>query len=223
MQRTQIFSPHQRKRDNLWGERSQHNLFDVRVRQLPDDQQNVRASMRRRQRREADLYEVWRKSGPPTPTRLLRLFGSDREIFLKGRRCENQGLGIGAFTYYRRVVEGHKDAILDEVLKVSKNVGAPPEAIAALVAAKEEIQFSKAMASIKDAIPQMLLVRGHNPLTLLHTALSVGVHDLTDERCLELAHDIRIVLVELTERLAQALKDEAELTTAVARLLDARK
>jgi hypothetical protein len=35
--------------------------------------------------------------GPPTPTKLITLIGPDREIFLKGRRCENQGLGIGAF------------------------------------------------------------------------------------------------------------------------------
>jgi hypothetical protein len=35
--------------------------------------------------------------GPPTPSRLISLIGPDREMFLKGRRCENQGLGIGAF------------------------------------------------------------------------------------------------------------------------------
>jgi hypothetical protein len=40
--------------------------------------------------------------GPPTPSRLISLLGSGRELFLKGRRCEIQGLGIGAFVYYRR-------------------------------------------------------------------------------------------------------------------------
>src|SRR5262249_48083581 len=43
--------------------------------------------------------------GPPTPSRLLRLFESEKDNFLKGRRSESQGLGIGAFGYYRRVVE----------------------------------------------------------------------------------------------------------------------
>ena len=37
--------------------------------------------------------------GPPTPSRLIKLIGPDREIFLKGRRCENQGLGGGVFIY----------------------------------------------------------------------------------------------------------------------------
>jgi len=33
-------------------------------------------------------YGEYPNYGPPTPTRLLRLFGKDREIFLKGRQCE---------------------------------------------------------------------------------------------------------------------------------------
>jgi hypothetical protein len=46
--------------------------------------------------------------GPQTPSRLIKLIGGDRNLFLKGRQCENQGLGVGAFVYYRRVVENQK-------------------------------------------------------------------------------------------------------------------
>lgn len=79
--------------------------------------------------------------GPPTPARMIRMFGKEREIFLKGRRCENQGLGIGAFVYYRRVVENQKDYFLDEIIKVAQKIGAPAATIETLVAAKSEIQF----------------------------------------------------------------------------------
>ena len=72
---------------------------------------------------------------------------------------------------------------------------------------------------IKHGMPQVLLINGHNPLTLLHTALSQGVHEESDDYCLELATSIRVVLTELAERMAQALKDEAELNTAVSKLL----
>jgi hypothetical protein len=37
--------------------------------------------------------------GSPTPPRLLNLFDHERDMYLKGRRCEFQGLGIGAFVY----------------------------------------------------------------------------------------------------------------------------
>jgi hypothetical protein len=161
--------------------------------------------------------------GPPTPNRLLRLFGTDRELFLKGRRCENQGLGIGAFTYYRRVVESHKGRLLKEVIKVAQKVGAPEEMVRTLEAAKTEISFSKSLEAAKEAMPQALLVKGHNPLSLLHKALSGGVHEKTDQECLELAHDVRVVLIGLAERLSQVLEEEAELNTAVNRLLNANK
>lgn len=156
--------------------------------------------------------------GPPTPARAITLIGPDRDLFLKGRRCENQGLGVGASVYYRRVVENQKNRIFDEILRVSQHLGVDEQLIAELEAAKKESQFTKAVEAIKHALPQSLLVNGHNPLLLLHSALSAGVHELTDAQCLELASSIRIVLIEFAERLSLAIKDEAELNNAVNRL-----
>ncbi|WP_018295416.1 hypothetical protein [Mariprofundus ferrooxydans] len=161
--------------------------------------------------------------GPPTPARLVKLIGPDRDSFLKGRRCENQGLGIGAFIYYRRVVENQKNRILEEIIKVSEKLGAPQDKIETLNAAVSETQFSKALDMAKDVIPESLLINGHSPILLLHSALSEGVHALSDEDCLELASSIRIVLGELSERLSQALKDEAELTKALSTLMNHKK
>jgi len=157
--------------------------------------------------------------GPPTAARLITLIGGDRESFLKGRRCENQGLGIGAFAYYRRVIENQKNRMLDQVLKVSRKLNASEELIEQIESAITETQFSKAVDSIKTTLPQTLLINGNNPLKLLHSALSDGLHDRTDEHCLELASSIRIVLNEFSERMAQALKDEQELNTALSKIM----
>lgn len=161
--------------------------------------------------------------GPPTPARLVKLIGPDRDSFLKGRRCENQGLGIGAFIYYRRVVENQKNRILSEIIKVSEKLGAPASKIETLKSAVAETQFSKALDMAKDVIPESLLINGHSPILLLHSALSEGVHAKTDEDCLGLASSIRIVLGELSERLSQALKDEAELSKALSILINNKK
>ena len=59
-------------------------------------------------------------------------------------------------------------------------------------------------------------------MTLLHSAMSQGIHAQTDEECLELATSIRVVLTDLADCLGQALKDEAELNAAVGRLLKGR-
>ena len=160
--------------------------------------------------------------GPPMPAKVIKLIGPEREYFLKGRRSENQGLGIAAFAYYRRVIENQKNRILDEIIRASEKLGQEKEVIDELKDAKKEPQFSRAVSAIKHGIPQTLLINGHNPLTLLHSALSAGLHAQTDEECLELATSIRIVLIELVERTSNVLKDEAELNKAVNRLLRAK-
>jgi len=174
--------------------------------------------------KEDDLCEAYKFGeyppfGPHTPARVISLIGPDRDIFLKGRRAESQGLGIGAFAYYRRVVENQKGKLIGEIIKAAKQLGTKKDMLDTLEAAKRENQFSKAVEQIKDAIPKSLLIKEHNPLTLLHTALSRGMHAKTDKDCLEVATDIRVVLVELAERIGLVLKDNAELSASLGRLL----
>jgi hypothetical protein len=158
--------------------------------------------------------------GPRTPARVISMIGPDKDVFLKGRRSESQGLGIGAFAYYRRVVENQKGRIINQIESVARRLGASEDILKRFQIAASETQFSKAIDDVKDCIPQSLLIRGHNPLTLLHTALSEGIHAQADAECLEIASSIRIVMTELAERISLALKDEAELTDAVSRLLN---
>jgi hypothetical protein len=161
----------------------------------------------------------WPPFGPPTPARVISMVGPDRDLFLKGRRAENQGLGLGAFAYYRRVVENQRGRLLGEIIRVAKRMGARAETVQSLEAAAAEQQFSRSIELTKDAIPESLLIDGHNPLLLLHRALSVGLHNLPDEECLARARSIRVVLTELAERISQVLKDTAELKEAISHLL----
>ncbi len=161
--------------------------------------------------------------GPPVSPKLIKLIGPDREEFLKGRRCENQGLGVGSFIYYRRVVENQKNRILEQIIKVSEIIGAPVSSIETLKSAIKETQFGKALEMAKPALPESLLINGQNPLALIHSALSEGVHAMNDEECLTIAGSVRVVLGELSDRLSQALKDEAEISRALSHLMNRKK
>lgn len=156
--------------------------------------------------------------GPPVSPLVFKLVGPDRDLFLAGRRSENQGLGIGAFAYYRRVVESQKNRIFERIIRIAEKFDLDAELISELRKPQNETQFRKAVEAIKHAMPETLLMNGHNPLQLLYMALSKGIHEQSDEECLSRARDIRIVLTGLADRLAQLLKDEAELSEAVARL-----
>jgi hypothetical protein len=63
--------------------------------------------------------------GAPTPSKLITLIRDERDYYVKGRRSENQGLGIAAFAYYRRVVEKQKQRIFAEVIRAAKKTNAP--------------------------------------------------------------------------------------------------
>lgn len=160
----------------------------------------------------------WPPFGAHTPSKLISLIGPDREIFLKGRRSEIQNLGIGAFSYYRRVVENQKDRIIDEMIKALKNNNSNEKIIQNFKKAKTEKQFSNSIDIVKEAFPEILLIKGHNPLKLLHSALSEGMHNHTDEECLEYAKNIRIVLSELADRLSQLSKNQSELQKSITKL-----
>ncbi len=152
------------------------------------------------------------------PTKLISIFASEKDLLIKGKNCENQGFGIGAMTYYRRIVENQRTKLLDFIIKTLEKIGGYDQVIEKIELAKKEIQFTKSIELIKDILPQQLFIEGHNPLTLLHSAMSKGVHNLADEECLEIASSIRIVLSEMTSRMKEIIADKESLKAALNKL-----
>ena len=161
--------------------------------------------------------------GAPISARIQKLLGNDDlELYRKGSRSEAQGLGIGAATYFRRIVDSHWKLLVTELRRAADKLGHAD--LAVFDNALEETQFSAAVKMLKDAIPSKLLILdGENPLTLLYPPLSVQLHALTDEQCLQQAADIRTVLTALLENIADVLKDQEELKSAVNRIKQIKK
>ncbi len=157
---------------------------------------------------------------PVTSRKVYDLIGENhRELFLQGRRAELRGLGIGAFAYYRRIVDDQKDIIIDRLAKVAERLGASQETLKIFTSAKAQDQFTSAIKEIKDALPSALFIAGHNPLVILYDVLSDGIHDLSDEECLEHARTVRTLLIALADRISEILKDEAKVVEAIGTFL----
>ena len=156
--------------------------------------------------------------GGNAPSRVISLVREDRDNFVKGFRCENLGFGVAAFSYYRRVIENQKHRLLDRFIEVAEKIHAPAESIEALRTAKSNAQFSRAMESIKDYVPKDLLIRGENPLTVLHGLLSVGMHGEEDDWCLRQSHAIRAVLIETAKRIDDTLASARSIDAAMKQL-----
>lgn len=161
--------------------------------------------------------------GLPIPKRLFKVIGEDnRQHFLQARRAIARGLGVGAYAYYRRIVENNKFALIAAVLEVARAINALPDQIELLEKAQRETQFSKALDMLQDvtAIPPVLLIEGHNPLALLHDLLSEGIHQLTDTECLDRAKDSEIVLFEIAERMQIALTERKAVKSAISSIMN---
>jgi hypothetical protein len=166
---------------------------------------------------------------PPGSTRLSaevrRAIGSHEDTYVKGRQCELHSFGIGAYGYYRRIVESIIDALLRDIIAIMPEedrakYGAELAALASSKNAQDKINI------VMEHLPPVLQIGGLNPLAILHNALSVGIHHEPDEVCLEWAEAIRTALerlITVLETEKQSARDTAASLKAVTEKLAKRQ
>jgi hypothetical protein len=149
------------------------------------------------------------------------MLGDHKELIKKGLVCESQSYGVGAFAYYRRIVEEIIDGMLDGIFDLIS----PEEKIKyadVIDATKKTRVTSEKIELVKDMLPAILRPDGMNPLALLHGVLSEGLHADTDEKCLALAVEIRQILTFLASQVATSKLAAQSFTDGMRSLLDKR-
>ena len=68
-------------------------------------------------------------------------------------------------------------------------------------------------------LPKSLQVDGMNPLKELYGVLSQGIHNETDEECIEKAETIRRILVFLVNQVIRTKKDKKSFTEGMKKIL----
>lgn len=153
---------------------------------------------------------------------LEKLLGAHAYFYKNGLTCESQGYGIGAYAYFRRITEDVIGSLLDSIPDLIE----PSEQErykTALEATKKEKRADKKIALVKDLLPSSLRPDGMNPLNILHSALSKGLHGKTDEECMEQAERIRESLVFLVEQILRAKEGSKKFTANMKKLLEKGK
>lgn len=161
-------------------------------------------------------YPAWDISiGKPIST----VLGKHNELFKKGLICESQGYGIGAYAYYRRIVELSIDELLDDICDLVDEIGRD-QYKDALRKTKETPVASEKIELVKNLLPASLRPSGMNPLGLLYGFLSEGIHEKSDEECIEIATDIRKILIFLIKQVIQSKQESKELTDSMKKVLE---
>lgn len=149
------------------------------------------------------------------------MLGAHKDYLKRGLICELQGYGIGAFAYYRRIVEAVIDKLLDSIPALLS--GAELEAYrAALTKTKDTRVTQEKIELVKDMLPAILRPNDTNPLKALHGILSEGLHAQSDEECLKSAVVVRTTLVFLASQVAASAEAGREFSESMKVLL-ARK
>lgn len=126
----------------------------------------------------------------------------DIDLYRKAMACEANGYGIGAFAYYRRILEKNISSLLDLIKEEANATGQSSEIMQAIEDLRKESPMCDKIEIANKALPPHLLVNGINPLGRLYKILSEGVHSKPDEGCLQIAHQLREALKYLLSELA---------------------
>lgn len=156
-----------------------------------------------------------------TPDKALeKMLGVRAQYYSRALVCESQSYGIGAFAYYRRIVEEIIDDLLSEIADIVENDEQKEKYKIALENAKKTKVTQDKISLVKDLLPDSLRPGGMNPLSVLHEVLSEGIHGQTDERCMDMSSDVRTVLEYLVNQTSITKAAKNAFTTSMKRLLD---
>jgi len=150
---------------------------------------------------------------------LERDLGDFAGYYKKGLISESHSYGIGAFSYFRRVVEGTIDTLLEGIL----------EELSGDERAKYQKELEKIKSGriatdkinlVKNMVPVQLRPGGENPLDVMYGLLSEGMHSDSDEECLESAARLKAILNYLIGQIQTAKSNRKEYMDAMKGVLD---
>ena len=106
--------------------------------------------------------------------------------------------GIGAFAYFRRIIEHGIIGIIHDIsLMDFEGVDKIKEALKSF---KKDHQMANLISIINEYLPSSLNGLGDNPIRLLYEQLSGGIHDFSEEECLKKAEMIDKILTYVIKK-----------------------
>ncbi len=149
---------------------------------------------------------------------LEKLLGEHADYYKKGLINESQGYGIGAHAYFRRITEDIIDELLDSIYELIEQEE-KEKYKQALDKTKTTRIAQEKIDLVKDLLPNSLKPDGVNPLGVIHSALSKGLHELSDEECMAQAELIRDSLVFLINQIVRSKSSSKSFTESMRKLL----
>jgi hypothetical protein len=115
-------------------------------------------------------------------------------LYKKALISRNQGFGLAAVTYIRRVVEDKTEELIEVVARLAESHNIDAEVVKKIrAAASERTTYDNKLKIAATVVPDSLVIDGVNPLGVLYSLVSGGLHDLTEEQCVAIADETKSV------------------------------
>ncbi len=129
---------------------------------------------------------------PPKELR-RRLDDEDYGLYVKALDCRNFNYGLGAVAYMRRVVENKTNDLLDLILDTLRAEGtSTAEHVGEIEEIKKGIVYEKKLDIAQKLLPTRLVREGSNPIQNLHTLTSMGLHERSEDECINIFDQARV-------------------------------
>lgn len=149
---------------------------------------------------------------------LERFFLHDSDCYEKAVICLANGYGIAAFAYIRRIVENNIDSLIDMLKEEIESTGSDSLLLTKLAELKKETPMSDKIKVANTALPEYLIPSGLNPLGRLYQVLSEGVHNFSEEDCLERAGVVKACIKYLISEISSRKKNRESFKSLVGKL-----
>jgi hypothetical protein len=140
----------------------------------------------------------------------------DKGLYKNALMTLQHGYGIGAYAYFRRIIENEIDRI---VQKISELESANKEKISEAIKRHKDLhQKSNLIKAITPYLPASLIEDGDNILLVLYSQLSGGIHSFSDETCLNKASSINTLLIYLIKKINEEKNESGNIKKALKNL-----
>ena len=139
-----------------------------------------------------------------------------QEFYKKALMNFSTGYGIGAFAYLRRITEETIKRVIQDI--ISLELSGYDKVKDALDDYNRSHAMSTLLSSINPYLPKALLDVGDNPLRLLYESASKGIHEMSEEECLDKAELINVLLQFVIKKINEEKGTTKDVREAIKKL-----
>jgi hypothetical protein len=143
-------------------------------------------------------------------------------LYRKALICRNNGFGLAAVGYMRRVVEDKTNELIEIAATLAESHAVDAATVSKMRAAADSTTYTRYEDKLQVAatvFPAGLKVGTVNPLAVLYTLVSKGLHGLSEPDCIAVADETKDVFEYVFEKLKAEVTDRRAFEERVKKLL----